>query len=196
MKRASRRERNRNILISIIIAGILISSILAFIYGGDVTENEFEYNINNKTYYFGKSYNKFYLDMNNDRIFFYNLPDQIDINLSSDIINRIKNSQMFYITFNPEQEDLAYIDLARFELSEEFYKNNIYIVNAITSNYTGLALPIIDCENATAFVPVLKFIVSNNKNITVDNNCIIFQGKGLDFIEFRDLIIYRLYGVY
>jgi len=195
MKRASRREKNRNILISVIIAGILISSILAFIYGGDMDENEFEYNINNKTYYFGKSFNKYHLDINDERVYFYNLPDQIDINLSSDISKRIINSQMFYITFNPEEEELGYIDLARFELSNEFFKNNIYIVNAVTVNSTDHELPVIDCENATMFVPVIKLVIGD-KNLTVDNNCVIFQGKGLDFIKFRDLLIYKLYGVY
>jgi len=196
MKRLSKRERNRKILISMIIAGILISSILGFIYGGDVNVNEFEYNINNETYYFGKSFNKYFLNINNERVYFYNLPDQIDINLSSDIINRIKNTQMFYITFNPEQKDLAYIDLARFELSNEFFKNNIYIVNAVTINSTIYNLPVIDCENATMFVPVIKLIVDKETNLTVDNNCIIFQGKSLDFVKFRDLLIYKLYGVY
>lgn len=195
MKRSSKRERNRNIFISIIIAGILISSVLAFIYGGDMDENEFEYNINDKTYTFGKSFNKYYLDINNDRIFFYNLPDQIDINLSSDISERIINSQMFYITFNPEEEELSHIDLARFELSNEFFKNNIYIVNAVTVNSTDYELPVIDCENATMFVPVIKLVIGD-KNLTVDNNCVIFQGKGLDFVKFRDLLIYKLYEVY
>ena len=196
MKRSSRRERNKNVLISIIIAGIMISSILGFIYGRDTTENGFEYKINNKTYYFGKLYNKYYLDVNNDRIFFYNLPDQIDINLSSDIVQKIKNAQMFYITFDPEQEELGYIDLARFELSEEFYKNNIYIINAVTINSTIYNLPVIDCENATMFVPVIKLIVDKKTNLTVDNNCIIFRGKSLDFVKFRDLLVYKLYGVY
>ncbi len=174
----------------------MISSVLGYIYGRDTNENSFEYKINNKTYYFGKSYNKYYLDINNERVYFYNLPGQIDINLSSDIINIIKNTQMFYITFNPEQEDLAYVDLARFDLSNEFFKNNIYIVNAVTESSTAYELPVIDCENATMFVPVIKFETAKKKNLTVDNNCIIFQGKNLDFVEFRDLLIYKLYGVY
>ncbi len=196
MKKSKRQERNRQILLSVIIIGILVTSVLSFIYGGQNNADKIEYEINGKTYSFGQVYNKYYLNINNERIYFYNLPGQIDINVSDETMQRIKNSNMLYITFDPNEESLGYMDLARLDLFNEFFNNNIYIVNAITEESEQYDLPVIDCVNSTQYVPVIKFEIAEKKSLEVKDNCVEFKGKGLDFIKFRDLIIYKLYEVY
>ena len=169
---------------------------MAFIYGNDADADTFEYTINNKTLNFGKSYSKYYLNINDEKIYFYNLPDKADFNISDNILAKIINTRMFYLTFNPTQEELTYIDLMRFDLSNEFYKKNIYIVNSVTNETNNYQLPVITCNNATDFVPVISLEVADKQNIEYYDNCLIFQGKGLDFIKFRDYLIYKLYEVY
>jgi len=197
MGKSKKQERSKQIWISLIIVGILITSVLSFIYGGQNDAEKIEYKINGKTYYFGQVYNKYYLNINNEQIYFYNLPDQININISDDIIQRIKNSNMLYLTFDPNEESLGYMDLARLDLFNEFFNNNVYIVNSMTEESEQYNLPIVDCSNSTQHIPVIKLEIDDeNKSLDVKDNCIIFKGNGLDFVKFRDLMIYKLYEVY
>jgi len=199
MKRETKSEKRKQAIISVIIVLILVLSVLGIMVNRDSDLNSFKYSYNNKSIEFGKISNRYYLDFESGRVFFYNLPDQIQVNLSSDAANRIKNSQMIYVTFDPDEssQNLLYIDLVRLEIGEEFYKNNIYLIGGKTSNSSNYpGFPILDCENATAYIPVIKFIGSNTTEIVLEDNCIIMRGRNLDFIKYRDLILYKFYGVY
>ena len=194
MKKDKREKRNK-IIISIIIAVVMVSSIIGFLYGTNVSENEMKYDINNKTYSFVRQNNMYILNLNKQKIGFYYLPFEIDLNISDEISNKIKNSGVIYITFNPEMNNPEYIDVARFDLATNFAMKNIYTINGITNENVNYNLPIINCENATNFIPVIIMQESNTTNVNMTNNCITMQGKNFDFIKFRDLIIYKLYGV-
>lgn len=102
---------------------------------------------------------------------------------------------MVYVTFNPEKGNLEYIELAKFIFSEDLYKMGIFSVDGTTQVAAEYSFPIIDCMNATEFVPVILFEHSNTTVIDVNENCITVRGKNLDFIKFRDLFLYVLHGV-
>jgi hypothetical protein len=196
MKKKDRSEKRKQTILSVIIVVIMVSSVLGIMVNRDSDPNTFEYNLNNQTFKFGKYYNRYYLTSEYGRIYFYNLPDQLRVNLSESISTNLKNSQMLYITFNPEGEDLSYIDLARLELTEEYIKNDIYFISGkIQESDKYPSLPLIDCNNATFYTPVIKFERSNITEIETEGNCIIMKGRGLDFVRYRDLLVYNLYGV-
>ncbi len=199
MKRESKSEKRKQAIISVVIVLIMVLSVLGIMVNRGSDSNNFKYSFNNKSIEFGKYYNRYYLDFESGRVFFYNLPDQIQVNLSLDTSDKIRDSQMLYLTIDPNDspQNLAYIDVARLELSDEFFKNNRYLISGKTfnsSNYQNL--PILDCVNATAYIPVIKFIGSNTTEIILEDNCIIMKGRNLDFIKYRDLILYKFYGVY
>jgi len=174
----------------------MILSTLGFIYGGNTDTNTLKYELNNRTYLFGKQYNVYYLNIDNQKVFFYNLPDEINFNLDTQLAGRIKDSRMMYLTFDPEEKDLNYIDLVRFSLTDDLAKFEIFLVSGVTKETKLYELPVIDCVNATEYTPVIKFENSNTTEIDLNENCIIMKGKGLDFIKFRDLLLYKLYGVF
>ena len=199
MKRGSKKDNKKQTVLSIILAVVLVSSILGIMVNRDSNPDNFKYSFNNKSIDFGTIGNRYYLDFGEKRVFFYNLPDQIRTNISFDAADRIKNSQMVYVTFDPDdnQQNLIPIDLTRLELNEEFFNNNKYLISGKTSNSSNYPnLPILDCANATAYIPVIKFQNSNTTEIIEENNCIIMKGRNLDFIKYRDLILYKYYGVY
>ena len=191
----SRREKRNQIIISMFIAAIMIFSILGFIYGRDPTTNKIKYEINNRTYFFEKEYNTYSLTIDTNKVVFYTLPSDVDFNLTKLTMDRVKNSKMIYMTFDPGQEDLSYVDLVRFSLAEELLGFGIFIVGGVTEETDQYQLPVVDCNNATAFVPVIKFQNSNTTEINLKENCIIIKGKNFDFVKFRDLLLYKLYGV-
>jgi hypothetical protein len=195
MKRDNREKRNR-IILSVVIAFVMILSTIGFFYGSQVNENEQKYTINNKTYSYTRENNQYVLELNKkEKIGFYYLPFEINMNITDEILNSIQNSKVVYITFDPDAEKPEYIDLARFDLAMNFLNKNIYVIEGTTKESQEINLPIITCENATAYMPVIYLQESNITNLINDNNCIRMQGKNLDFIKFRDLMLYKLYGI-
>jgi len=195
MKRDNREKRNK-ILLSVFIAAIMILSVLGFFYGTGGDENAAKYTINNKTYSFSRENNQYVVTLNkNEKVGFYYLPFEIELNMSDEIANSIKNSMVIYLTFDPEAANPSYIDVVRFDLANTFVSKQIYVIDGITEENEKFSLPIVSCGNATAYVPVILLQEANITSLEMENNCIKMQGKSLDFIKFRDLVIYKLYGI-
>jgi hypothetical protein len=111
-------------------------------------------------------------------------------------INEKLDTLMFYVTFDPEKSE--YIDLIRFSMASALQAKGAYIESGITKESEEYDLPVIDCSNATSFVPVVKFEISEeNKTILIlEDNCIIAQAKDeVDMVKIKDRIIYGLLGI-
>ena len=163
------------------IMGILIGS-----RGGE----RWEYN----GYKFIREENIFVTKINNQKKGFNFLPQTLlTINTSPNLKNKIL-SPMMYLTFDPEtdMQNLLYIDTVRNDLQTTL---NSVIVSAVTKKSEIYFLPTISCENATLFVPVIYFNVSNQTSIVDKNNCIVLNGQTIDFFKIRDLLVYTYYGV-
>ncbi len=155
------------------------------------------------------AYNGFGFDVNSERtnyittaegniLEFYVLPSDIDyINVSDDIINLLKNSIYWIVSFDPDYEknDLIYIDLVRFELPSRVMNEGIGIINAVSENSSDYELPVLNCDNSTVYMPVIYFNVSNTTKIYEKDSCIIVEGQGQDFIFLMDRLIYGFYNI-
>ncbi|MBN2423309.1 hypothetical protein JXB41_08860 [Candidatus Woesearchaeota archaeon] len=199
MKRKSeiRKEKRRKILIAVISAIFLISSVATVVlYRGDDTQDTIILNLSDKDYKFTRNENFYTVEINNQDVKVYNLPYELNyINISPEIIDKIKNSYLIYFTFDPEQEDLTYIDFLRFDLKESLSPLNKFIYEGTTKESSIYNLPIVTCENASAFSPVLKFSNSNTTKVHEKDSCIFIESRALGFVKIRDKIIYNLYGV-
>jgi len=174
---------------------IMASSIIGFLWGGG-QEDAFEYG--------GISFEEiddyYYAEINGKKARFYNFPSEIlFFNMSQEVIDAIAGNVMVYITFDPDnlsRTDLSYIDLFRFELRKEFMDYfSMYAVDAVSAeNSTYLPL-YVTCANATAAVPVINLVSSNQALAEVSGNCVTIKGKNIDFIIAKDRILYGLFGV-
>lgn len=191
------QKRNRTIM-GIFITIIMIGSTLGFFVGSNNTDsNNIEYTSNDGTIY-GFTFNgqQYTTKINEEKLLFYSLPfDLARYNVSNEIKDIIKSRNAFYFTFDPDSEDIQYIEQARFELVTEMSKKNKFIIPSVIKNNSQYSYEIITCDNATLDMPVINFVESNTTKVTLENFCIIFQGKRLDFIRYRDLIVYTLSGV-
>jgi len=172
---------------------IMVASAIGYMWSGG---EEFRY----KDFRFkrSESSNLWYSEINGQQVSFYSLPpDAGHVNVTEGVISTISGTKMIYITFDPNQTDLTYLDLTRFDLSENLPKYfDIYAVSGMTANYTGYALPIVTCENATAFLPVVYLKRGNKTEVYFEGNCIIAEAAtSSDFIRIRDRIMYGLFGI-
>jgi len=136
------------------------------------------------------------LKENNNARFHY-LPHVLEnFSVDNTVIDRLKTSKMIYTTFNPNAEDISSIELVRLELREEFPVNfNIYVVDGIAEEDENYNLPIVTCENATMFVPVMSFVNNNNTGIMIKDNCITIEAQEEDIIMLKDRLVYGMLGV-
>lgn len=138
------------------------------------------------------------------KMFFSQFPSDISgPKINKDVLNRIEMSKMMYISFYPNQtsDDAPYVDFVRFQLARDFNDNfKIYSSQALAVDEQinkDLPLPVINCENATAAVPVLLIRTKQeNASLSLNGNCILMDAnKGYELVALRDKMIYQLLGV-
>lgn len=198
------QKRNRYIMV-IFISVIMVGSILGIFanQSNPDEKNTISYtnskNITFKIVPTSDQYKKNIIHIENKNIGFYYLPNQLGkklINKTNILNNFFKETQNIYFTFDPDDKNIQFIDLARFDISNELFDKNINIIGAKTLNSSSYKkLPIITCNNATQSKKVLYFKDSNTSKINFKNNCLIFEGKMFDFIKYKDLIIYNTYNI-
>jgi len=179
--------KNKNkIYFAIFIAFIMITSILGFFYGG--SEERFTY----KGFSFNHVGEKWITHINGKSVDFDYFPGDVDyINLSDVIISKIKNSKMIYVTYSQNQSNLDEIAIAQFSLSQKLSDFNIYVASAIAEK-NDFGLPVINCNNATEFVPVIELRKGYSDSIILEKDCIILDGN---LIKLKDRLMYGLYGI-
>lgn len=191
MRRQKKKRINSSGVMAIFIVIIMTSSIIGFMWNS--SDETFKY----KEYQFGRQGDYFTLNLDKKQLNFYYFPSDIqDINFSYELKYKLENSQMIYFTFNPESKHIIYLDKARFDLTTELQKTNIYIQSGKIKNTTNYNLPIITCDNATEFVPVVYFKDSNITKFTLENNCIIGESNSREgFLALKDRLLYALFDI-
>jgi hypothetical protein len=172
--------------VAIFIAVIMITSVLGYIFG-DGSQESMTYGKHD----FYKKNLKWVTKINGNEVAFDAFPAEVElINLSENAKNKILDSKMIYVTYNPNQtnEELGF---AQFDLNQKLMLINIYVSNGMTAeNKYGIS--VITCENATQFVPVIVLEYSSNNIIKEEGSCIILDG---DPILLKDRLLYSVFGV-
>ncbi len=194
MRRPRKQLISNKVLISIFISFIMVTSIMGFIIGSFRTaEEELEY----KNLLFTKSGNYWETEINDMKIRTTYFPSELeDINVSEDALSKLKSTKMIYITTPVQGPNLDAISLASFELADFLTPFQIFSQAAISDNNTGYALPLITCQNATLFVPVISIENANQTQAYLEGDCIILEAQyAQDFIRLKDKIILKFVGI-
>ena len=111
------------------------------------------------------------------------------------ILNLVKNSKVITVVYDPEEDNPEMFGGVQYQLEQDFVKDNKFVIRGLTKS-EGYNLPELDCVNATATVPVLKYMTGNATGYKMEGNCIIAEGiVPSDMIQLKDALIYGYYGV-
>ncbi|MFH1589800.1 MAG: hypothetical protein ABIB43_04505 [archaeon] len=186
----SKKERRKKFWMGFVLVFLMFISMLGVLIGGGGSEtweyNDYKFTLNEN--------NVFITKINGEKMAFNFLPQTIEsINITGKIAPPL-SQPMIYLTFDPDSDinNLLYIDTIRKDLQTSL---NTIIINSKTKESELYLLPIIGCENATQFVPVIYLKVSNQTSVEVKDNCIILNGQTFEFFKLRDLLVYTIYGV-
>ncbi|MCK4522245.1 MAG: hypothetical protein KAU20_06730 [Nanoarchaeota archaeon] len=186
-----KREKRKRLFMSLFIVAIMVFSVAGYMIGRGSSEST-EYN----GFKFTRKNNYWVTDINDIEISFDYFPTEVEnINISSRIIDRIKNSREVDITSDFNNSFKEGISLAHLKLSMILSNINIYVRKGFTANNT-YDMPVITCEDATDFIPVILFEKYNKTGVYEDGNCIIVRAKSeIDFIAVKDRILYSVFGI-
>lgn len=184
---------NKKNAIAIVIALLMVSSIIGLMWSQSPLPTT-KY----KGHVLTAKNNMWWIKVNSHEIGFNFHPSDVEnITMDAAIKEKLLNTLMIYITFDPENPP-KYIDSVRFEISSALQSKGIYVESSTIKESEDYALPVIDCSNATKFVPVVKFEPSEkNKTILIlEDNCIIAQAKDdADIIKLKDRLLYSMFGI-
>ncbi len=183
--RKEKRSRGA-IYVAVFIAAIMVTSVLGFIFGERDQES-----MTYKNHDFYKKNLKWVTKINGKDAAFDYFPSEVEsINLSENAKNKILNSRMVYVTYDPNQTNDA-VGFAQFDLNQKLMLINVYVANGMTKN-NKYGIQIITCENATQFVPVVVLEPSTKNVIKEEGNCLILDG---DPLKLKDRLLYGVFGV-
>ena len=187
----AKAEKRKKMAMGIFIVVIMTMSVLGYMFGKDSVD-QYDYN----DFKFYKSENKFATKIDQNEYVFDFFPSQVEtINISSDIINRLKDRVQIDMTSDVDSEYKEAIALAEFELSGYLFYNEQYARLGFTE-LNEYEKPKITCSDATASVPVILFEKSNETVVYSEGSCIIAKAKSeSDIIAIKDRLLYGLIGV-
>ena len=130
-----------------------------------------------------------------DAMFTY-LPSEIEaIPLDGNTASRLKNTLQIDITSDINDTFAEGIALAEYQMGITLSNFNVFTRNGFT-NQTKYNAPVITCNNATDFVPVIYFKKGNATKIYIRDKCVIAEaGNHADVIRIKDRLVYGILGV-
>lgn len=173
-----------------LIAFIMISSVIGFLYGGET--DTFKY----KGLKFKRTQTQWYAAINNQKLTFDYFPSEVEqINLSREIITSLLNKPEIDTTSEINDTFSEEIALAQYNMALTLNNLNIYTRRGFTANST-FNLPVLTCKDATLAVPIIYFRQSNETKITMENNCIIAEARNnIDILRIKDRLLYSILGI-
>lgn len=145
---------------------------------------------------FNKINNRWVTKINGKETYFEYSPKQLESMSVPADLKKILDVDNAYMSFEVTR-NLQYIDLIRLSFITSMEDNfNISILSGTTNKTDSYDFPIINCENATEEMPVIKFVKGNETKIYSEENCIIAEAQTeSDFLAVSDRILYSLFGV-
>lgn len=184
---------NKKVLVTLFMAFIMVFSIFAVVFDRYTNVVKLKYN----GYSFSQNGNLFATKINGNNVYFDNFPKNVeDINLSNDVVSRISNTKMLYITYDISQDTRQIMGKAQYDLQNALWQNFRIYAAASLMNESNYNLPVATCSNATASVPVMELSYSNETGVSLEGNCILVHSTNeAELIRLKDRLLFGLFGI-
>ena len=202
MRKKKKNSNSQKMFLAFVAIIFLVSSVGSVVlYSGNNNDpDSFSLDLSNGKYKFNRrsdTNGNFYYDVSSkEGIEFstFYLPDRLYLEFAKDTQSLIQNSNYFYLTFDPSQEDLSTIDFIRFEVRENIPSSKFFIDSVINADPI-YSFPIIDCNNATLESPVVYIKSADSTNINYEDYCLEIEFAPQNTLQVRDSLVYLLQGI-
>ncbi|MFW6383157.1 MAG: hypothetical protein ACOCZQ_00780 [Nanoarchaeota archaeon] len=186
---------SKNALMGIFIVILMVGSGMGLMLGRN-SPNEQGGNYNDHN--FVKTQNGYATEYKGEMMEFRYLPDAVDnINVTGQTLEILDNSRALYITFNPDDENIQNIEVARMQIERQFQKLDKYVGTGIMKNSTAYKnYPGVTCANASQQAPVMLLKSAETTGIEREEGCITLKFSApAELFMLKDRILYGMIGV-
>ncbi|MAE42171.1 hypothetical protein CMO93_00235 [Candidatus Woesearchaeota archaeon] len=128
-------------------------------------------------------------------LFTYLPEDVVNIEVDNSAINILKNIIQIDATSDFNDTFSQSIALAQYQMGITLSNFNIFIRSGFTNSKES-DFPVITCNNATQFVPVIYFKSSNETKVYLQDNCIIAEASNdRDMARVKDRLVYGILNI-
>lgn len=188
------QKKHAKLYIGLFIAFIMVTSIFGFI-GSYQSEQESSFEYNGFTFY--QTNRGFYTKLNDNKIFFYYEPQQLEaINISTAAKNLVSNLKVISLTYDPSSTLKKTLGGIQYEFSSILYNTMGIIVQAGLTDNSGYKVPEIGCTNSTPFAPVILFKDGEDGYKVEDSCLIITSDTDAGFVKLYNRLLYTILGVF
>jgi len=182
-----KRKKVMGILMGIVMFGSLFTFIFFGFSGGGstgrVSYNGFDF-INRGTHWSTTIDGR-------EALFTYFPSDLGFIFVNLDVINLLRSVVQIEITSDFNDTFAQEIALAEFNIGLTLNNFNVFVRQGFTSKQQNF--PVIKCDSATNFVPVIYFKSSNVTKVYLEDNCIIVEAVSRTDVErIKDRLVYGI----
>lgn len=195
-RRKSKGFFNKNNMLGLLIIFIMISSGIGFMAGNNAPPGAESYN----GHVLERGNDNWFVKHNENYVQFTYFPDILEnIEISTEAVSTIGNSQALLFAFNPYDDSISQIEAVRLDFELGFPKVfEKAVLSAVTVEdselYPGYFK--IGCENASAQVPVVIFESGESNEFVYSNNCLRVVGDSQSGVKMmRDRLLYGMLGV-
>ncbi len=136
--------------------------------------------------------------LNGQRVEFQNLPVQVGtLSVDPAAVTLLREAKQVALVADPSMgvEDAGIVDYARLQLALAIPSS----VSAISHADPRYRLPVLDCAQASAQMPVVLFQIANGTNasagVTTQGYCVLVRGGQQDILNLKDRLIFEYYGI-
>ncbi len=109
--------------------------------------------------------------------------------------DRLISGGFVYLTSDPNSSSAQDIALTQFQIAE-MLRNEFNVQSQVAFDKPLQNFPVVTCENASQYVPVIVFKDSNETNASYQNGCLVLTAQNsAAYIELRDRVAYGIFGI-
>lgn len=148
-------------------------------------------------YKFQRSTSGWVTEINKQDVEFNYLPQDIEnLNLSTEVKDKLLGIKVLYITFNPNTKNVDMFELMRFEIGLKLSEvGGVYAMQGVSEPNENYKQPLVECKNATATVPVVSLVEGNETKAYLDGDCVIVESDRYSAPAMKDVILYTMFGI-
>ncbi len=193
MRKQDVKDARKRKIIVLLLAGLMVFSVFgAVFYGFSDPYGSVRY----KGIAFTRTQNGWMAKIDKQPMSFLNHPLDLEyMNVTQDIVQRIKNPVEIDTTGSLNDPANETIALLQYDLARTLEKQGVYsIAGALESS--SYNIPVITCLDATPQKPVILIKTANETMIRLEQDCIILQGPTpYDLAAASERLLYIILGV-
>jgi len=180
-------------MVSIFFAFLMVSSLLALWQGDPDTITDYN------GYNFKLEGNYYTTKVQRQKVYFHYLPESVlGVNFPVVLKERLQDSPSWGVLFDPEDENVGYVDLLRSEMEQQdrsVLEKEIHyaLLNEAEEGSAYAFFPVESCSEDG-----VKIVLRTGEETLIEEeeNCVIFQAKTYnDLVLLKDVLLYYVFEI-